>query len=477
MIDAARQFPELMSGVQQAISRTFPIESVGHLMSIADLRWEDYGSDIKDNIALHKDYKLKGKTLAAKLHGTVEIRTKEGKVVDRVKDFILAVLPHITSRSSYIVNGHEVQTVNQLRLKPGPYTRFTVSNDTETFINAAGGGYRIVFERLAGRLLLRSGTSNIPLYPILKSLGITDREMSQAWGDEVFGANQKLDKEDALPKLYQKMRKFSDLPVGADLVTAVDSFFRSKKLDPRISKITLGKEYDQISPQLLLDASRKAVELANGNAQADDTESLAFKSIHSVEDMVPEKIDQASSSLKREIAYKMDKDPRIARLLSPASFSSPILSWFETSEFTRYSDQNNPLDMASTVNLTTTMGEGGIQSTHAVKDELRLVHPSHMGFLDPLHSPEGQKIGITGHLALGADKRGTDLIIRLYDAKTGQLVTRTPQDIENATIAFNDQYDMSGKRPRPKTPLVKAKVGYRMAIIPAAKVEYIFKDP
>lgn len=390
MIDAAKQFPEMVKRCEEAIVKAFPIASTNHVLSASNFRWEDLGDDVTNNIALHKEYKTKDKTLTAKLIADLEIREKGGRSVDKMKHFVLLTLPHVTCRSSYIVNGHEVQTVNQLRLRPGPYTRYTASNDTETFINAAGGGYKIVFERETGRLRLKSGTSHIDIYPILAGLGITDKAMLDAWGSEVFEANKKYDDPGALEKLYHTMRKFAE-PVTdrTQLKTAVDMFFRSKTIDPRISKITLGKEYKAIEPGLLFDAASKAVALANGFAKPDDTESLAFKSIHSVEDFVPEKIAKAVPFVTREISYKMDRDPKITSLISPATFSGTVLSWFETSEFTRYSEQNNPVDMAGTVNLTTTMGEGGIQSTHAVKDEVRLVHPSHMGFLDPVHSPEG----------------------------------------------------------------------------------------
>ena len=478
MIDASKQFPEMVKRCEEAVVKAFPIASTNHVLSASNFRWEDLGDDVTNNIALHKEYKTKDKTLTAKLIADLEIREKGGRSIDKMKHFVLLTLPHVTCRSSYIVNGHEVQTVNQLRLRPGPYTRYTASNDTETFINAAGGGYKIVFERETGRLRLKSGTSHVDIYPILAGLGITDKAMLDAWGGEVFEANKKYDDPKALEKLYHTMRRFSE-PVtdSAQLKTAVDTYFRSKAIDPRISKITLGKEYKAIEPGLLFDAASKAVALANGFAKADDTESLAFKSIHSVEDFVPEKIAKAVPFITREIAYKMDRDPKITSLISPATFSGTVLSWFETSEFTRYSEQNNPVDMAGTVNLTTTMGEGGIQSTHAVKDEVRLVHPSHMGFLDPCHSPEGSRIGITGHLALGAEKRGNDLVIRVTDAKTGETVHKTPQELELAVIAFNDQYDLTKAKPKPVSPMVKAKNGSKIEIVPAASVQYIFRDP
>ena len=112
MISADKQFPEMMRRVERIVSGTFPVESKKHVMEVSNLRWSNHGPDVRDNISLHKDYKLKDKTLSANLIGDVTIR--EGrKVVDRQSGMILVTLPHITNRASYIVNGHEVQTVNQ----------------------------------------------------------------------------------------------------------------------------------------------------------------------------------------------------------------------------------------------------------------------------------------------------------------------------------------------------------------------------
>lgn len=478
MIDANRQFQILMKRVERIVRSAFPIESKKHVMSVMNLRWENYGKQVRDNITLHKDHKLKDKTLSANLIGDIVITTSEGKVVDRKSSMVLVTLPHITNRASYIVNGQEVQTVNQLRLRPGPYTRFTADDNTETFINAAGGGYKVIFNRQTGVIRLKSGTTFVYIYPILSALGISDANMKEAWGTTIFEANKKYDKKEHVEKLFRVMRRYAAVPEKPeDLATAVDSFFRSKRLDPKISKITLRKEFDSITPEVLLRSSAKAVALAKGTTEMDDTESLAFKSIHSVEDFVPERLERAVPGIRTMIANRMDRKPVVTFLISPDTFSGKVIDWFMTSEFTRYSDQQNPIDMASTSQLTTTMGEGGIRSMHAVTDQVRTVHPSQMGFLDPLHSPEGQRIGVTGHLTIGAEKEGDSLFIEVFNAKTGESVRKSAQELEDAVVAFNDQYDLSKKRPRPLGLLVAARRKGKIEMVPPQDVQYVFKDP
>jgi len=478
MIDADLQFPEMMKRVERTIASAFPIESTGHIMELSNLEWKGFGNDVRDNITLHKDYKMKDKTLSTDLVGDITIRKKGGKVVDKKTGAVLLTLPHITNRASYIVNGNEVQTINQLRLRPGPYTRFTSDDNTETFINAAGGGYKIIFDRQTGVIRIKSGTTFVYIYPIMKALGVSDQAMQSAWGSVIFEANKKYDKREHVEKLFRTMRRFSAVPDNqVEVDQAVEDFFNSKRIDPKISKITLKKEFTSITPELLLDASRKAVDLAKGTAEMDDTESLAFKSIHSVEDFVPEKLERAVPSIRRQIQIKMDRIPVVETLISPRMFSNPVIDWFMTSEFTRYSDQQNPIDMAGTSQLTTTMGEGGIRSMHAVTDQVRTVHPSQMGFLDPLHTPEGGKIGVTGHLTIGAQKRGDSLFLTVLNARTGAQTQKSAQELEDATVAFNDQYVLDTGKPKPIASLIAARKAGKIQMVPSGEADFIFKDP
>lgn len=477
MIAEDSQFSEMMKRTERVVATAFPIESKLYRMSVSDLRWTEVGDHIKNDPGLHKEHKLKEKTLSAKLMGTVLIKELGGKLVNKRTNFVLLTLPHKTNRASYIVNGNEVQTVNQLRLRPGPYTRFTSDDNTETFINAAGGGYRILFNRETKVFRLRSGSTYVYLYPVLKALGIGDVELQHSWGREILTANKKHDKPEQVARLYKAMRRFAEPPKdSAELSASVDAFFRSKTLDPAISKLSLKEAFTNITPKLLLMSSEKALKLANGTVEPDDTEDLAFKSIHSVEDFVPEKLEKAIPGIQYQIRRTMDRKPVISSIMSPATFSDSVIKWFATSEFTRYSNQMNPLDIAGTEDLVTVMGEGGIQSSHAVTDSLRAMHPSQIGVLDPLHSPEGGRIGVTGHLSLGAIKKGNKLYNRLIDAKTGKKRDVSTPEMSDKVISFHDQYDLSVLPPKPISSEVKARAKGAIRIVPAKDVDYIFGE-
>jgi len=476
MIVSQERFAALLRNLKDRVERMFPISGERNTISVSNLRWANTSPDMYGDPELHKKYKTTGRTLASRLLGDVVITdTKNNKVLDRQLGHPILSVPHLTSKQSFIVGGKEVQIVNQIRLKPGTYTRYTADNNVETFINTAGGGYRVQFDRVRQVFRIRVGQSTyVYLYPILKALGVTDVDLRKIWGDEILQENRKYDRPAELAKLYKKMRPYADQPEGQEaLAEAIGKFFASKPLDPNITKLTLGTRYSRIEPKVLVASSEKALALARGEVKADDTENLAYKSLHSVDDFIVEKLEQNVPTAERSIRFQIDRRPSVVDVLPPSLFTKPVQRFFTTSEFSRYSDQNNPLDMVGVQSLVTSMGEGGISSVHAVSDRLRALHPSHLGIFDPVQTPESSKIGINAHLALGSKKIGNDIGLTVINAKTGARETKKAFDLEDKVLAFNDEFDTTRTPPKARRDPVKARYKGEFKMIPARQVDYI----
>jgi DNA-directed RNA polymerase subunit beta' len=480
MIVSQERFASLLNNLKNRIAKMFPISGERNAISISNLRWANTGADVYGDPELHKKYKTSGRTLASRLLGDVVITdTKTNKVLDRQLGHPILSVPHLTSKQSFIVGGKEVQIVNQIRLKPGTYTRYTADNNVETFINTAGGGYRIQFDRVRQIFRIRVGQSTyVYLYPVLKALGVNDVDLRKIWGDEILQENRKYDRPAELAKLYKKMRPYAEDPrTEEDLAEAILSFFASKPLDPNITKLTLGAKYTRIEPKVLVASSEKALRLARGEVKADDTENLAYKSLHSVDDFVFEKLEQNVPMAERAVKYQIDRRPSVVDVLPPSLFTKPVQRFFTTSEFSRYSDQNNPIDMVGVQSLVTSMGEGGISSVHAVSDRLRALHPSHLGIFDPVQTPESGKIGINAHLTLGSKKIGNEIGLTVINARTGGRETKKAFDLEDKVLAFYDEFDHTKTPPRAKRPQVKARFKGELKMIPAKQVDYIVDSP
>jgi DNA-directed RNA polymerase subunit beta len=101
---------------------------------------------------------------------------------------------------------------------------------------------------------------------------------------------------------------------------------------------------------------------------------------------------------------------------------------------------------------------GGIKNEQSVKKgNFKLINHSHLGFLDPIHTPESEKTGITLHLPLGVKKEGNDPKTAVYDTQAGKMVFVTPAELHSEHVVLPDQVKWENKKPVPISSSVKMK--------------------
>jgi DNA-directed RNA polymerase beta subunit len=164
-----------------------------------------------------------------------------------------------------------------------------------------------------GVFYLVSGSTNVPLYSVLSSMGISDSQMSDAWGRDVMEASKGASKPQDMTTLFRKMRPRAPVPAAPEeLHASVHAYFASKAQDPDVAKITLGKSFENISPDLIFETSKKIIALANEQAEPDDRESLAFKRVRAFDDIVIERLAKARPAIERILQRAADS-PRVTR--------------------------------------------------------------------------------------------------------------------------------------------------------------------
>lgn len=481
MLDHRKSFYDCLKLSEKIVKEAFPIVGKTHSISAANFRWNNVGDDISNNIAAHKKAKLEDKSILATLTADVEVKDKSGKTVDRRDGHIVLQIPHITSRASYILQGTERQVINQLRLRPGIYADFTPDNNIKVRLNtSAAGTYSVLLDRESLTMVFRVGQSTtFPIVSVLNAIGMNDVEIRQLLGDKIYTVNIKKAKPDVdAAKLLQKLRPYYQQTTPEDTKKKILEFLESKPLDPATTKVTVGKELDKIDRAALIESVSKSIQLANGQVEADDVESLAFKSVMAFEDFISERLIKAVPEIKKRVSALVDRKPQILFALPPSTFTDVVDTFFNKSEFTRHADQNNPIDISAVNSLVTTMGEGGIKSTHAVTDDVRTIHPSHLGILDVAHTSEGGNIGVTNHLSLGAKRVGFSLGSDVYNARTGARETKTIQDLVDKNVAYPDQYDGLGKGiPKPRSKDIKVRAGSSFKVVSPRDVDYVFTSP
>jgi len=467
-------FKVLKDRVSETVGGLFPIVGKRHTLEIKDVSVKDT-LDI-DDIRSQKDAKVGGRTWAVPVEATVALKDNQtGKVIDQ-QNMRLMSLPKYTRRHSHIVDGQEYQIDNQWRLKSGVYARVKDNGELQSSFNLAKGrGFSLEFDPKSRQFNMAYGTSNVPLAPLMQELGVHPEDIKERWGSAISQANAQ-DREQAVLKFYKAST--GDKPASLEQARQhLKDTFAGTQLRPDTTKITLGTPYTKVTGPALFDAATKLLHVSQGKATPDPRDSLMFKELHSTEDFFAERIQKGTGDIMRRIQNTLDKKTNVRDVVGPDIFNRPIRTMYRTS-LANVPDQTNPLEMLSGQQKTTITGEGGIKSAHGISEEAKLVDPSHLGYLDPIHTPEGQSTGVTLRLPLGAKKRGHDVTIRMFNVKTGRTEDVTPEKAMSANVVLPDQVTWKGGKPVAAAKTVKMSgPGNDVIEGPMKKADYVMKDP
>jgi DNA-directed RNA polymerase subunit beta' len=391
-----------------------------------------------------------------------------GKIIDRNKDLKITSVPKLTPRNTYLLGGNEYSFTKQSRLKPGVYTRRQENGEISSFFNVDktidfdrgyNNNFKLNFNPERKTFTMGYGSKNVPLYNALRAVGVKDEDLNDKWGKDVVEANRQAYEKHEFrdqSKLYEAI--FGKSPLASlthdQLKKEIKDRLFATKLSPETTKLTLGKEYDGVNTDVLLDASKKIIDIHKGEVEGDDRESLLFKSFYDVEDHVRENLVKKSKNIIGTLTYKLGKTKNINKSISSSFFDPYVVGTITQNMLSSPPSQVNIMSMIGDGNKVTVMGEGGIGNQNAVTNQVRQISNSEAGFIDPLHTPEGGNIGITNHLTLNTIKVGNDLFSS-FIKKNGEKVHLRPVDTHQMNIAFPDQYDLSGKIPKPLSSKIK----------------------
>lgn len=476
-LDPEEGFDLLKDRVQKAVSGLFPVAGKKNTLELHDIAVRD-ALDSTD-IRSQKVAKLEGKSWAVPVEATISLKDNAtGKVLDRQK-IRLMNLPKLTNRYSHIVDGQEYQVDNQWRLKPGVYNMIKADGALESHFNALGGGFKIHFDPATREFSMGYGNSNIPLKPLLHAMGVPEEEVEKRWGKDIAVANHS-DMPKALSKFYKADTglKPAATMTPEDMRAHFWQVMDDTKLSPDVNMLTLGKAHPNVTGATLLDASDKLLKISRGEAKSDPRDALMFKDLHSMEDFAAERITQGSRDILRKIGNTVDKRDKVRDIIAPDTFNRHIRQMFSKNSLASVPSQINPLEMISAQFKTTIMGKGGIRDEHIVSDEAKLIDPSHLGFLDPIETPEGSSTGIVLRLPVGVQKKGHDVSIKMYNLHTGKNEDVNPTVAYKSHVVLPDQVRWVDGKPVPIGPSIKIS-GLENEIYDGSMkgADYVMRDP
>ena len=437
--DIASTRRNIYNRVLEAASTSEPISNSQYTLSLRDVHYMD-----PDYVPIKEQKKaiLRGETRGRRLRGTWELADNEtGNVVDRKKSVLMTV-PHLTGRGTYIHRGNEYTLRNQQRLRSGVFTRVKDNGEIEAHANVLPGkglSHRYYLDPEKGVFFIRAGQAKLPLMPLLKTMGATDKQLQQAWGPEIFSANYPADEASAYKKLKEKFLNKRDLE-GDERATREKLIekFENMSLDPEVTSRTLGKPYKGLGLETILDITKKLVDVSRGHADVDDRDALPYQRVMGPEDLFAERVSKDYGQARRNMLWKATGKGNLSSVPSSA-LKGQIESALLGSGLGQALEEINPAEMYDKSYSISRLGEGGIPSMDAVPEEARSVQPSHMGFIDPLRTPESGKVGVDLYMARNA-KKGRDgkIYAEFLSPKTGRKVWRSPQDVSEMVVGFPD---------------------------------------
>ena len=180
----------IFDSAKAGIEKSLPIENDKFRLEVEDL---SYKENKPVTLKEEKEAITTGKSLTRGLQGRFVLKDiATGAVVERGSKRLLANVPYLTRRGTFIRNGSENVVINQMRMVPGAYSRKTDNGLFETLVNVragTGNAFKLMFDPATAEFTFRVGARKIAAYPILKTMGATDEELKAEWGDDIYKKN------------------------------------------------------------------------------------------------------------------------------------------------------------------------------------------------------------------------------------------------------------------------------------------------
>lgn len=395
-----------------------------------------YADPDKFSIQDERDAIIKGNSLTRRLVGDyVLIDAKTGKEIARRKQLVARV-PYLTSHGSFIFNGNAYSIANQLRLKPGVFIRLRGDGNADTFVNTVKGlTHHYTLDPEKGIFYMSFGNVNIPLFTVLKALNVPDEKILSAWGQKLYASNAAAGAKANIAKLFKN--RLSPEQINQ----ALPKLLESMKLDPTATQLTIGIPATHVTPDVMLEATKKMLKVWKGEAEADERDALHFQKIAGVEHLIPEYVFRAHQGLRKFIPRAVRKNFDLSVIPSNYYWTG-ISDLLLGSGLAEILEEINPTETLDRLYRVTKLGAGGIEQVEAVPEEARSVHQTHMGFIDPAVTGKLKRVGVDLRLAFLTRRDENGKLYTVFkDVKSGKFVWRSPEDLINAVVVYPGEMD------------------------------------
>lgn len=371
----------IRDNVRQAVLSRFPLSNDQYTLRIENLAYE---KPKRQHLRDEKEAILNNASLGDRLRGDwVLIDNATGKELQR-KTATLMNVPRMTERGTFIRNGSELALKHMFRLRPGVYARIKDNGIIAAHINPAqttGRQMSMELDPETGVLYMTRGTRMYGVLPMLRAAGVSEDAIRTAWGDELYQMNlskygRLMDESDENKKAVTTMTEYRNL---------WNNEISKTLLDPETTKSTLGVAYDRITPDTLLQTSKKILKIAReaDTLDLDDRDGLQFQKVLGPADYIAERIVRDGGGVLRTLFNRISRKGTLDDV-EPGEFQPHIDSVFMEGKHAGYIEGSSPMESLDFNTGVSRLGEGGIGDTRAAPAESRGVQDSFAGFIDPI---------------------------------------------------------------------------------------------
>lgn len=359
--------------------------------------------------------------------------------VYRKRYILIADLPLMTNRGTFVISGTERVIVNQIVRSPGVYYKQeTDKNDkysyTASIISNRGSWLKFEIDTKGQMWVRIDKTQKINILIFLRAIGLSTSDIqkginkylfilssSQSYaGKEFFKETGRTDIEDiteeeALYIVYSKLRpnEPTTTPVAQQMLYS--RFFDPKRYDLgevgryKLNKklqLNLPKHFQVLSTQDILATIDYLINLREQKiGNIDDIDHLGNRRVRSVGELLQNQVRLGLTRLERIVRERMImcdiESLSLANLINPKPVIAVIREFFCSSQLSQFMDQTNPLAELTHKRRISALGPGGLNRDR-VSFAVRDIHPSHYGRICPIETPEGPNAGLIGSLSICA---------------------------------------------------------------------------
>lgn len=359
----------------------------------------------------------------------VMVRLKN-KILGTTKEqeIFMADFPMMTDHGTFIINGIERLIVPQIIRSYGIFFTSQELKGKNYFgakIIPARGAWIEIESDPDGAVYVRIDRKRkFPVTSLLRAFGadtnsdilalFKDSAFTKTYIETTLAKDHAHTKDEAFIEIHKRLRD-GDLATAENAKDFFNSLMSAERYDlSKVGRFRFNQRFEKPMDEKSLarmtlnldDLVVTIIKIAelnqNPDAIKDDIDHMGSRRVRFVGELLQQKIRVGMTQIKRNIQNRMstiDTDTTMPiQLISPRPLQARIKEFFTTNQLSQFMSQENILAEIEHLRRISALGQGGLTRERA-GIEVRDVHPSHYGRICPIHTPEGQNIGLVLQLA------------------------------------------------------------------------------